>query len=59
MRSASQPKIGSLTRRAAGQAAMSYAGGVTTLKLDVNGDRVSDLDIVMNGQVTDTTGWLL
>lgn len=44
---------------AAGQAVLSYAGGVSTLRLDVNGDGTSDLDIVMNGQVTDTSNWLL
>jgi len=44
---------------AAGQAVLTYAGGVSTLRLDVNGDGQSDLDIVMTGQVTDTANWLL
>ncbi|MGA0606272.1 M10 family metallopeptidase C-terminal domain-containing protein [Phenylobacterium sp. VNQ135] len=44
---------------AAGQAVLTYAGGASTLKLDVDGDGRSDLDIVMTGQVTNTANWLL
>lgn len=44
---------------AAGQAVLTYAGGVSTLRLDVDGDGQSDLDIAMVGQVTDTANWLL
>lgn len=44
---------------AAGQAVLTYAGGVSTLRLDVDGDGQSDLDIAMAGQVTNTANWLL
>jgi serralysin len=44
-----------------GQAALSYntANDTTTLSLDVNGDGRSDLTILINGHVTNTTNWLL
>jgi serralysin len=42
----------------AGQAVLSHSAGATTLMLDVNGDGVSDLNILMTGNVTSTTGWV-
>lgn len=43
----------------AGQAVLSQSGGLTTVKLDVNGDGKSDLDIVINGSVGTGDGWVL
>jgi serralysin len=46
---------------AAGQAVLTYdaAANLTRLSLDVNGDGASDLDVLFNGQVTNTANWLL
>lgn len=45
---------------AGGEAVLVYDGGsnTTSLLLDVNGDRVSDFDVVLNGQVS-AGGWLV
>jgi hypothetical protein len=40
---------------------LSFDGGTntTTLRLDANGDGVSDFDLLINGQITTADGWLL
>jgi serralysin len=45
----------------AGEAVLSFDSGanVTTLRLDVNGDGVSDFDLLINGQVGAGDGWVL
>ena len=45
----------------AGQLVLSYDAGAnaTTLRLDVNGDGVSDFDLLINGQVGAGDGWVL
>ncbi|NBB16180.1 hypothetical protein GVN21_12505 [Caulobacter sp. SLTY] len=44
----------------AGQLVLIFSGGVTTLALDVDGDRNADYRMRINGDVTgDTAGWLL
>jgi hypothetical protein len=44
----------------AGQMTLSFAGAITTLKLDVNGDGKADYQMKINGDVTgDSAGWLL
>jgi Ca2+-binding RTX toxin-like protein len=44
----------------AGQMTLSFSGGITTLKLDVNGDGIADYQMKINGDVTgDSGGWLL
>jgi serralysin len=45
----------------AGQLVLSFdaAANATTLRLDVNGDGVSDFDLLINGQVSSTDGWAL
>ena len=45
----------------AGQAVLTYdaAAKVTTLRLDNNGDGVSDFDLTFAGQITGTSGFLL
>jgi|GEM_PF-1875731 len=45
--------------RAAGQLMLSYAGGVTTVLADVDGDGAADFALQLTGQVTTTSGWLL
>jgi hypothetical protein len=46
--------------KAAGQMTLTFAGGITTLKLDVNGDGKADYQMKVNGDVTgDSAGWLL
>ena len=42
--------------KVAGQAVLAYAGGITTLSLDVNGDGVADFKIAITGDHTGTTG---
>jgi serralysin len=44
---------------AAGQAALTVTPTAAVVSLDVNGDGVSDLDVLISGQVTSTAGWLL
>ncbi|WGM40487.1 hypothetical protein [Caulobacter sp. NIBR1757] len=44
----------------AGQMTMSFSGGVTLIRLDVNGDTKADYQLKINGDVTgDSGGWLL
>ena len=44
----------------AGQMTLTFAGGITTLKLDVNGDGKVDYQMKINGDVTGESGsWLL
>ena len=44
----------------AGQMTVNFAGGVTTVLLDVDGDRVADYRLRINGDVTGDTGaWIL
>ena len=43
----------------AGQAVLTYSGGVTTLRLDVNGDGASDFDLTFTGNVTSGTSAFL
>eukprot|EP01030_Chromulinospumella_sphaerica_P034517 gene34517-biopygen18247 len=46
--------------KAAGQMTLAFAGGLTTLRLDVNGDGRADYQMRINGDVTaDSGGWLL
>jgi hypothetical protein len=46
--------------RTAGEMTLSFAGGITTLKLDQNGDGKADYQLKINGDVTgDSAGWLL
>ena len=43
-----------------GQMTLTFAGGITTLRLDVNGDGKVDYQMKINGDVTgDSGGWLL
>jgi serralysin len=52
--------VGAFTQ-SPGQAVLSYSlsGDITRLALDVNGDGVSDLDVLINGPVANTANWLL
>jgi Ca2+-binding RTX toxin-like protein len=45
----------------AGQAVLSFDGATntTTLRLDVNGDGVADLELLINGGLDPLTGWVL
>ena len=44
----------------AGQMTMSFSGGITLIRLDVNGDTKADYQLKINGDVTgDSAGWLL
>ena len=43
----------------AGQAALSYDGATTTLRLDVNGDGAADFELYVNGQLDPNSGWVL
>jgi len=44
----------------AGQMTLSVGGGITTLRLDVNGDGTADYQMRINGDVTgESAGWLL
>ncbi|WP_205690200.1 FG-GAP repeat protein [Caulobacter sp. SLTY] len=44
----------------AGQMTLSFSGGITTLLLDVDGDRSGDYRLRINGDVrADTAGWVL
>jgi Ca2+-binding RTX toxin-like protein len=46
--------------RVAGQIELTFSGGTTTLRLDVNGDGIADYQMKINGDVTgDTGGWIL
>jgi Ca2+-binding RTX toxin-like protein len=43
-----------------GQMTLTFAGGITTLRLDVNGDGKVDYQMKINGDVTgDSGGWML
>jgi len=43
-----------------GRMTLNFAGGITTVLLDVDGDRIADYGLRINGDVTgDTGGWLL
>ncbi|MBI1406162.1 MAG: hypothetical protein GC145_08565 [Caulobacter sp.] len=44
----------------AGEMTLTYSGGVTILKLDIDGNGVAEYQMKINGDVTaDTAGWLL
>jgi Ca2+-binding RTX toxin-like protein len=43
----------------AGQLTFSYSQGFTTALGDVDGDGVADVGLLINGQLTNTAGWLL
>ncbi len=46
--------------RTSGEMTLSFGGGVTTLRLDVNGDGKADYQLKINGDVTDhATAWML
>jgi hypothetical protein len=46
--------------RTAGEMTLSFAGGITTLRLDLNGDGKADYQMKINGDVTEhATAWLL
>jgi hypothetical protein len=46
--------------KAAGEMTLTFAGGITTLKLDLNGDGKADYQLKINGDVTGESGdWLL
>jgi Ca2+-binding RTX toxin-like protein len=52
--------VGATFGKHAGEMTMSFAGGVTTVKLDVNGDGRADYQVKINGDVTGESGdWLL
>ncbi|NBB16569.1 hypothetical protein GVN21_14495 [Caulobacter sp. SLTY] len=43
-----------------GRMTLNFAGGITTVLLDVDGDRIADYGLRINGDVTgDTGGWVL
>ncbi len=51
--------VGAFNKQA-GQMTLSFASGITTLKLDVNGDGKADYQMKITGDVTgDSAGWLL
>ena len=51
--------VGSFSKTA-GEMTLTFAGGVTTVRLDTNGDGKTDYQVKINGDVTaDTGGWLL
>jgi Ca2+-binding RTX toxin-like protein len=51
--------VGAFTRHA-GEMTLSFAGGITTLKLDVTGDGKVDYQMKINGDITGESGdWLL
>ena len=44
----------------AGEMTVTFAAGITTVRLDINGDGKTDYQVKINGDVTgDTAGWLL
>jgi Ca2+-binding RTX toxin-like protein len=46
--------------KTAGEMTLTFAGGITTLRLDVNGDGKVDYQMKINGDVTgDSGGWIL
>ena len=46
--------------RQAGEMTLTFSGGITTLRLDVNGDGKADYQMKINGDVTDhATAWML
>ena len=46
--------------KTAGQMTLAFAGGITTVRLDINGDGKVDYQVKINGDVTaDSGGWLL
>ena len=46
--------------KTAGEMTLTFAGGVTTVRLDTNGDGKTDYQVKINGDVTaDTGSWLL
>jgi hypothetical protein len=46
--------------KVAGQMTLTFASGITTLRLDINGDGKADYQMKINGDVTgDSGGWLL
>jgi len=50
----------SVFSKQAGQMTMSFSGGVTLIRLDVNGDTKADYQLKINGDVTgDSAGWML
>ncbi|MCE3290967.1 MAG: hypothetical protein K0R83_2979 [Caulobacter sp.] len=52
--------VGTTFTKHAGEMTLSFASGITTLKLDVNGDGKVDYQMKINGDVTgDSGGWLL
>ena len=52
--------VGSFTGHA-GEASLKYntATGYTTLSVDVDGDKVADMAVLLNGNVTSSAGWVL
>ncbi len=52
--------VGATFGKNAGEMTLSFAAGITTLRLDVNGDGKADYQMKINGDVTgDSAGWLL
>ncbi|MCE3288649.1 MAG: hypothetical protein K0R83_661 [Caulobacter sp.] len=52
--------VGTTFGKQAGEMTLTFAGSVTTLKLDQNGDGKADYQLRINGDVTgDSGGWLL
>jgi Ca2+-binding RTX toxin-like protein len=52
--------VGTTFTKHAGEMTLAFAGGVTTLRLDVNGDGKVDYQMKINGDVTGESGsWLL
>ncbi len=52
-------QVASFTRHA-GEMTLTFAGGITTVRLDIDGNGVADYQVKINGDVTgDWAGWLL
>ncbi|WGM37741.1 calcium-binding protein [Caulobacter sp. NIBR1757] len=52
-------QVASFTRHA-GEMTLTFAGGITTVRLDIDGNGVADYQVKINGDVTgDWSGWLL